>query len=509
MSFSGQLGTPLGDFVLGDAGSVSIVSFSDTITWVDSIVSYSEQISDILVFTETIVCQKISTPTFSDSITWSDAFYRSLVASISESITWSETWTYAKFKNVSFSDTYTITDITSVNYIAFLNLFDTLPLNDTLTRIVRRNKDFSDAITWSDSIIGIVPKIFSDTITWSETYTPLFSKGIKDILNYGEVVNRQAILNRPLNSILEWAELYNPDFVLFKPITDSLTWSESLTGYRTRQISDTLSYIETWSCTKAYPLREDITWSDEYTFNRTTQHRFTDTLVIADSAQVSFVLSRNILDELRYFELMNKIRAKSASISDTLTWSDNLLRQVFPKTLADILSWSETYNLDVIFNRSNTDNLTLSDQLITTNTLNLTLTDNLILNEDYFCKSTNNVVIRGFTKDVCLPAPELNDFEVPQNKVVLKRTMSARYKTHVKTSKRTKFNWTFILTKQEANELYDFWLAEQVNTVRLETHTGERYNVELLTDSLDFNEVAYWQGGNKVEVTLEMVGTKV
>ena len=93
--------------------------------------------------------------------------------------------------------------------------------------------------------------------------------------------------------------------------------------------------------------------------------------------------------------------------------------------------------------------------------------------------------------------------------MAVQRSMTGKVRTYAKRTERSKLHYRFVIPRYKADEFKDFLLTEINNPLKLIDWKGDYWNVQILSDSVDFVEVRRWAPlGNAVEVTFELVGQR-
>ncbi len=296
--------------------------------------------------------------------------------------------------------------------------------------------------------------------------------------------------------------------------SDTLSFSESMLSSKITDISfdDTLVFTDMMFTVIAGDFTDSLAFTDEMTFLKISNRAWADALVFVEVLAVNKTVGRQMSDSLVFTESMTVTRAKYLEMSDTLVFTDRILGREIDVSFGDTLTFSESMSKMTVHTRVFSDLLVLDDsQSYTVNfSLQKFMEDTLEFKENmYVYKTRTGIYFRGLGLTLCLPSPEFNDFQMNQSKIVLHRAMDSSFRSYVKNTDRDKFNWRFILTKTQKDNLEYFVQQEVNNTIIVNDWEGRQWSFKLVNDAFDFNEIGRWERiGNKFEVTLEFEGVR-
>jgi hypothetical protein len=246
---------------------------------------------------------------------------------------------------------------------------------------------------------------------------------------------------------------------------------------------------------------------------------------------------------MTFTESMVPVHVKSATFSDTLSWTEELYRERYIEIVDTSLDLDDAFTGLKVASRTLTDTLTFTETCTRTTNFGRPLSDEVIIIDGFIARVKKSsgqppntvvtpvvpppgsytpapinegvigirrlVLLEGFNRAIVLPPPEFNDFESFDNQLSVQRSMSGQYKTYKKSSDRIRHNWHWILPKPKADELRAFIDDEDSTLLTITDWRGYIWKAYLLTDSIDFAEIRRWQPcGNAVDVTLEFIGTR-
>ena len=119
------------------------------------------------------------------------------------------------------------------------------------------------------------------------------------------------------------------------------------------------------------------------------------------------------------------------------------------------------------------------------------------------------VIVRSTSQTIVLPSAEFGDGEGTANSVSVKRTMTGRYFTYVKTSKARTLGYTFVVSRRKCSELRDFVRKNLSTVITLTNWKGEVYVGQITSnpESLD-TDGRYANAYERVTVSFEFEGVR-
>jgi hypothetical protein len=571
MPFTSKLGTSdsvLNNIKLGDGtnANVFIVSFSDTITLTDTMVgqllnqTYGDTLtltdtisgsklilSDSITFTEVMSPKTVLNLTLSDTLTFSELLTHTIFESISDTLVLVDTVTGFAEKVGSWTDTLTMTESLTREFVAGRLYGDALEFAELWSRNIRKLLSYSDTVTFTDALNGVAVKVFGDTMTFSDVLTSFIAKLFHDEIEFGDSLLGNHVSRRTLTDQVVLFDSLAISIYSRQTFSDTLVLSDSFNGFSVRPlIPESITLTDSITGVATKPLSDTIAFTETLNFTRVINKSLTDTLTFTDSASMNKILTLQLNDALTLIEVWQAIRARFGSLSDALSLTDEQLRAVIPRTLEDSLVLVDTMTCQKIGGRVSTDTVTLTDSLAVHTVLNRSLSDAVLFLDAFVVKVVREttptpivtdpihqvnppsglenppnpvweavidvqpqLILTGVSRSIVLPPPEFNDFESGQGKIVVQRSMTGRFRVYSKRTQREKLNWRFVLPKYKADELREFMLSEIDTLLNVITWDGEYWQLQFLSDTADFTESGRWAPcGNKVEVTIELVGNR-
>lgn len=408
----------------------------------------------------------------------------------------------------SFVDVLSITDTVTCTKTIAQPLQDTLVLTDNLLKSTSYAGILTDSLTLSDSIVAFINRVLVDTLTLTDVLNASKSQGLTDNLSIGDSLSKASIAHRTIGSQLSIIDSLSRSLLSRQTIVETLSLSDTLTGFISRTLEDTLSLTDTLLGVSSKSLLSTLALSDSISCTKVKNVSLADGLLITDSVKTNFVLVRFTNEELTITDSISCYR--QVNFTDTLTVTDTLIRERIAVPLADSLTFTDSLSVTQESNRSLTELLSIQDGLTRSSVAVRNLGDTLTFKERLVgFKNQRRLVMRGSLRTISLPAPEFNDFQAQQNKLVVGRVMNGDFRTYVKRSKRLRHNWRFIVDKRKKDELQAFFLEESDSSLYVLDWRGQEWTLKLYSNVLDFTEVGRWEPcGNKFEITLEFEGVR-
>jgi hypothetical protein len=539
-----------------EAGDIIEDSFSDSISLSDSVSlngDFNLSFSDTLTTLEDFSYVGVFPREISDTLTLTEILF---TTTLHDDITLTDDFSNTVWKTGSFSDTLSETE----DLLTQLTLVRTFPeaitLLESLTNHVQRLRDFSDTVTFTETMTGLLVKVFSDSITFSDTIESFVSKLLQDFLDLGDLLTYTAILNRACADNPALADTISYTALIRQTLSETLTLTDSAIGHVVRIFEETLTPTDTVTGVQSKPLNDTLTASDTFSVNTVLNRSMNDPLSLSDSLTQTVVLNNQFNEFLNFAEQMLGIRNRFGNFTDTLTLTDQVLRETIYRTISDTLVLGDAFTVTKIGLGELTENLALAESLSVELDLNLQITDWSLYREGFVVKviphgpktipgeginvvpmpnlpatayppynfppgwpSLNpgdpippdvsqfflpspvyqgvllvlpQLVIRGSTRSIVLPPPEFNDFTSNQGKIVVNRSMAGSVRVYRKTTEREKINWRFVMPKYKADELKEFIIAEINNPLDIVDWKGNLWHAQFLGDSVDFAETRRW-----------------
>ena len=527
-------------------GYPAVGKWTDTLTLADTILGYKNALVDTLTFSETLVPKIISHVPFSDALTLTETILHTIYESTTDTLTLTDTVTGLSEKIGPFSDVLTLTE-TMLEKIARGALYgDLLEFSQQFKYNIVKLLSFSDTLTFTDTLNGYVARVLGDTVTFSDVLTSFVAKLMQDSLEFGERLSANHVSKKAMTDQVVLFDSLLIKIFTRQSLSDTFVLVDTMTGKATRPLRDTLSMTDTMVGKASLPIADSLTLTDSMSFVRVINQTLSDTITITDTTKMNKILAVQIADAITFIEAWQAIRVKFGVMSDTLNLTDEQLRSVHIETLSDTLVLSDTFTVVKQGHRTGGDVLTLADAMAVQTILKRTTTDSVLFLDAFVVKlfpGPNSSVLppevihqlpppnglqnppypvweavlpvypqltmTGRTRSIVLPPPEFNDFESGQGKIAVQRSMTGRFRVYAKRTQREKLNWRFVLPKYKADELREFLLAEIDTNLNVITWEGDYWNLQILSDSVDFTETGRWAPcGNKVEVTIELVGNR-
>lgn len=299
-----------------------------------------------------------------------------------------------------------------------------------------------------------------------------------------------------------------------EPMVDTVTFTELMVVSKltSNTMEDTLSFSEVMRTVIAATMDDTLDFTESMVYSRIANKPMVDSLVFTEQMRLNATLQRVATDSLVFTETMQAVVGRIATMEDTLTFSEHLYGVGHDVSFGDTLVFTETMSKMILHQRTMTDTLVLNDtQSLQVNySLQKFAEDSLVFKESlYVYKTRTGILLQGKAAALCLPSPEFNDFKMNQSSIVLHRSMAGSFRSYVKSTGRDKFNWKFLITKTQKDNLEYFIEQEINNTIIVNDWEGRRWAFKLVNDAFDFTETGRWaRVGNKFEVTLEFEGVR-
>lgn len=520
---------------------------SDTLTFTDTIDGFKNAFFDILTLSDLISPQIKSLQTLSDTLSFSESIVHTIFAEFDDTLDLSDDYIEGVPQKVGpFSDALTLTE-SLLEAVARGALYgDLLEFAQSFKLNLVKLLPYSDTLTFSDTMDGYVGRVFGDSMTFSDVISAFVSKVMQDTLEFGEQLIGNHVSKRSLTDQVVLFDSLAIQIFTRQSFADTIVLVDTLTGNATRPFRDTMSFTDSIAGVATTPIADTVTFTDNLTFVRVINLGMSDNLILTDSTTLNKVLSVQIADAIIFIEQWQAIRAKFGVMSDSIDLTDEQLRSVHPVTMTDTLVLSDSFTVIKQAGREMDDVLSLADAMTVQSILKRTNTDSVLFLDAFVVKifpgpmagppptqiiqqvppptGLENppfpvweavlpvypqLTMTGRTLSIVLPPPEFNDFSSGQGKIAVQRSMTGRFRVYAKRTQREKLNWRFILPKYKADELRNFLLAEIDTNLNVVTWEGDYWSLQILSDSVDFTESGRWAPcGNKVEVTIELVGNR-
>jgi hypothetical protein len=562
MSFTAKLGTPEsmpGNITFGLMFGSLTQTINETLTLTDTLTGVRFQLADSITLTDTIVGLHTALGVMSDSLTLIDSIHSVQSGNGSDTLVLTDSFTGAVWKLGNWTDTLSLTESLLNEFVGVRTLTEALTLIDTLQRTLVRLRSFSETITFTEALNGIAVKAFGDSMTFTGVLSAFVAKVFRDVLDFGDTLVATNRFNRSTADQVVFFDSLGYTAVLRESLIEMLTFSDSILGIRVKPlVPETVVFNDTLAGQRSLPLQTDhVTFTEAASFSKVQHHTLNETVLFVDAIQCNHILAKQIDDVVEFLDQLKGIRARFGTFSDTLTFADRMYREVHSTLTSDTVSFVENLSYVKDSERTFNETISLTDQLDLTKISVRGWSDYLLFSEGFSVKIKKvtggqeivngvgyvaspgysplapgappitddlagyipsavwqgvtavlpQVVLTGLTRAIVLPPPEFNDFVAGQGKIAIQRSMMGSFRVYAKRTNREKLNWRFIIPKYKADEFEQFLLAEINNEITLIDFDGNYWKVRVLSDSVDFTETGRWAPcGNKVEVTLELVG---
>jgi hypothetical protein len=388
---------------------------------------------------------------------------------------------------------------------------DELLRSEAMLKTISTTGSLSDTVAFLDEHIGYINRIFIDTFDLTDDEMEgLLSHPMIDTWTLSDIIRSSNTLNLRYGDLLTIYDALSVQLFLLLQTTDTLSRTEVMIGFINHNFVDFLDRTDNIFGIQVNPMYETLTRSDLMTKTFAASPRYGDAWPMVDSFMTSIAVSVGWHDEMLRSDRMRAIRVRFGVFSDSLGFTDQLIRDRIFKTFSDTLDRTETLNCIKNAVGVFQDSLAFSDDFDVSLDSDVALADTLTLTDDFYIyKSGTGIKIFGKFRNICLKSPEFNDFVANQSKLVVPRAMPGNFRTYIKRTANDKLHWQFVMQKPKKDELEQFIETEINNDLLIYDWLGRRWLAKLTTDSFDFVELAKWSpGGNKFEVTLEFEGVR-
>lgn len=538
----------LGSFILGvdilAEGASTVVhteSLSDACTFTDTMHGIQEEqaFTDTVTFLDVLGLVIESFQDLTDTLTFTDYYVEPFI----DTLTLSDTMEGSHWIPRTLTESITLADELLLEIEAVRTLSDVVDLADTMTRTINRLAALSDTVNLTDVLDGVAAKVFGDDVTFTDVLTEFVSKVMRDVVEFEDQLQLNTVLNRGLFDQFAMGDNLHPNIFIRRTFEETVVFTDAMTGDRVIPYEDTIVLTDLMVGIETKHFDDTLTFTETVPFNRNVGLPIFDIVTFNDSLSPSVVANRQLEDTVAFLETMRGIRAHIASMTESVTFVDGMFREVYNETLSDTVTLLDTMECVKDSERDLDDTVALTDQLQLTTVTNLVTSDELLYREGFVVKVKKRkgsgyipgtglqevpepsggyvpssvwqgviqvlpqVVMRGFSSAIVLPAPEFNDFVAGQGKVAVNRSMTGGYRVYAKRATREKINWRFVIPKYKADEFKAFIQAEINNTLDVIDWEGNAWSLKFLSDSVDFTETRRWAPcGNAVDVTVELVG---
>ncbi len=232
----------------------------------------------------------------------------------------------------------------------------------------------------------------------------------------------------------------------------------------------------------------------------------TDSFTVTDRVNTQW--AHSIEQDVTVTQLIAGAKEFIRSLTDSLTVAEDFdATRDLIYTLSDALGISESYPKNIIATTTLTDSLTPSESY-----------GPIVFTQDSdHAASVGAPVVFGYlfvltgVGTVVLPAPQFNDSQAAAAELNLRRAVSGRPVTYVKTTDEFVLAYDFILGLPKARELAAWIEANQDGRIRLTNHKAEIWDVQLTSGNPEFRAEGRWAGDDieKVSVKLEFRGRRL
>lgn len=514
-------------------------SFGDTLTFTDVITAKYGLITDTVTFTDVFTGPVIRDLSLSDTLTINDYFLSVIEESMSDTLTFSDSTSADIWKIGNFTDALTLTESLLNQFVGVKTLAEAIDFIDQIEEVMVLLLQFSDNVTFTDSLNGVAVKVLGDTCTFTDVITAFVSKVFKDTIEFTDIISEVGAWHRNMASVLTFYDSLTYTAVLRKSlVADAITFSDTMVGYRvTPLIPDSITFSDSIVGVSSKPISDTLALTDSLAYTRSFNVSMSDSLNLTDQVHANKVLARQINDLLNFIEDNKGIRQRFGVMNDLFTFSDTMLREVHVLSLDDSITFIDTMTFTKDSDRTLQDSLSYSDVLNVLASFTRTFNDSVVVNDGFLVKlkpGPNSppggldgegvvidpvvqgvikilpqLVLTGFSRSIILPPPEFNDFVAGQGKIAVQRSMTGNVRVYAKRTSREKLNFHWVLPKYKSDELKLFLRDEINNPLKMIDWEGNYWNVKILSNSVDFTENRRWSPcGNAVDVTIEFVGTR-
>lgn len=380
--------------------------------------------------------------------------------SLSQTLTFTSTSTEVTVRTGSISDTLVFTPVDSGEDVKLLN--QNLVFNQSVSNYVIHNESISQTLSFNQFVARVIPVSISQSIPFSDIPNKInYPKRIKDsILGQKETRLGKFVFgavgpgqNKALQDNINFVQTFITQDFRYPSLSQVLNLISLVSGVRARFGTSTqnLSFNEILSYQK-YSIR---VLHDNLTFNQTITYQKIKILTLNDHLLLSDVFARR----------MNYGR----TISDTLIFKDPNI--IIPATSVGFTG----YGGPIII------------------------------------PTANGVVVRkrttlqGRHQTILLPPANLSDSITSDLDVSIKRTMTRRVYTYIKTSNRVKIRYNFWISYLKYQELKRFILNNGNDLINITNWKGEQFVGFLINNPFSLSSKSRRAGKDveKVDVNLE------
>lgn len=497
------------------------VVISDTVTGRNS--TNHETVTDSVVITDSISFVAANFQTVTDSVVITDSITSHIAypASVTDSVTITDSisFTYTNLQTVTHS--VIVTDAISFTYTNIQHLTDSVVITDVIARL---GTVYNISVVQEVSISGIgfgatyitEHAIYHRSITDNVVITDVVAELatavgndviITDSISFNRVINKHVIDNVIITDL---PYIQSP---LRLSVLDYVTIIEGIQFLAPTRISviDTVvigEFITGREGTNRQTVTDSVILADvirrlDAVYNITV----TDSVVITQRINTIYNLSLEQEVEIALIVGHTRYVTRNLIQTEVLTSDFSYLKE-YHYTFLDNLVLISNLTRNIIVTRSFDQQQNLNSKfgavLIFGMTPHPVVTSIPTINPNITILSSNNSTI-------ILPTPEWGDTSHSNDKVNVQRTMTGNTYAYVKKSQTRILNYMFILDLPKALELKAWLLANQNNQIGLSNWKGEIWDMQLITNLIEFNNVGRAAGNarEKVSVSLAFEGVKV
>jgi hypothetical protein len=501
---------------------------------------------DVLTFTDLMFVNTILERSATDSLTFSEFVVNTKYGDAEDDLTFTDDATGVRRLDFTAPDTLTFTDLTDPELIALRVINEGLNFTEVLGRNLIRLRELSETLVFTETNIGHRVYPISDTLVFDDDFEVFVSKRTRDLLEFDSIFQLNAIFDKKTADVFEMFDAISLNTFMRITVTDSVIFVDTMQADRVTPMSDSITFTDSTAGVASKSLTDSISIVDFAGFSFVKTVEAEDVIVFEDNdgnVQVSLEVERFLEETLAFSEMMRAVLWKFGVASDTFTFSDLLVREVFAITVPDSLTFTDDLTCQKIAVGNPVDTLVLSDSVFVNIVTLLTLNDTLkfveyrptnnepsssiplpgiptnpspgdppapdIPSGTYATVANKMMIFIGQERSVVITPPEFNDYVSDRNQTIFKRKMSGAVTTFIKTSPDEKLHWEFIVSKPKADEFRAFLDAENGRAFTVYDWEGHIWAAKLLTDTIDKEEISRWDpAGNKTRIVVELLGRR-
>lgn len=571
MAFTSKLGTSdslLGNILLGIGSDANIFTgdADDTLTLTDLAVCINlhGHATDTLTFSDlmvgfTVSGASVDSLTFTDSmspagsefhrsftstLTFTEVIFNTKFATCEDDLTFDDECDGFRKLDFTAPDTVTFAELLSREFTGNRFISEGLDFVELCRRNIIRQTPISETLTLIENMIGVRARVTSDTLVFADVFDNFVSKLIRDLIEFDGQFFCNALFGRLTNDVFEMFDIIGVELFMRLNTSDSVTFTDSILANRVTPLSDTFVFTDTTVGVASKKLADGLTLIDNATFSFIKTVTAEDVIVFdGDNLQVNLEVRRDLAETVIFEDMMRAVRWKFGSFTDTVTFTDELHRQVHVIILPDSLIFAEALTYQKIGVGNPADTLSLMDTVFVNTVTSQTVSDTLkfvefrptnnepnssiplpgiptnpspgdppppdIPSGTYGTVANKMMIFIGQSRSVVMVPPEFNDYVSDRNQTIFKRKMDGAVSTFIKTAPDEKLHWEFIVAKPKADEFRAFLDAENGRAFTVYDWEGHVWAAKLLTDTIDKEEIGRWEPiGNKTRIVVELLGRR-